>query len=106
MELAIQNYGTYEEFELQSGGQILSRAQIYTAIKRYLKRENLENEVQINLCEDLLSRGSMTRSKGRPMLNVRVVNLREFWLDGLLRHEIGKEILLLHYCIVVLFSAG
>ena len=44
---------------------------------------------QLNLCEDLLSRGSMTQKKGRPQLNVRVNNLRENWCEGLLRHELG-----------------
>ena len=46
---------------------------------------------QLNLSEDLLSRGSMTQKKGRPQLNVRVVNLRENWCEGLLRHELGMS---------------
>ena len=89
MENALEKYGTYEEFESKTGGQILSRSQIYTVVTRYLKTENLEQEVVVNLTEELLSRGSMTRCKGKAQLNVRLVNLREFWLDGLLRHEIG-----------------
>lgn len=56
---------------------------------RYLSNEELVDEVQINLSDDLLSRGSLTSVKGRTVLNVRSVNLREHWAEGLLRHEIG-----------------
>jgi len=85
----MRNYGSYENFEEITGGKILQRSQIMTLIQRYLKREELEGEILVNLSEDLLSRGSMTRSKGKAQLNVRVVNLRENWVEGLLRHEIG-----------------
>lgn len=93
MENAIQKYGSYEIFEEETGGKILQRPNIMAMIQRYLKRENMENEIGINLSEELLSRGSMTRVKGKPMLNVRIVNLREFWVEGLLRHEIGTHYL-------------
>lgn len=97
METAIQKYGSYETFEEQTGGKIIQRSAIMTLIQRYLKRDDLEQEIVINLSEDLLSRGSMTRVKGKPQLNVRVVNLREFWVEGLLRHEIGIVNLLINY---------
>ena len=92
MENAIQKYGSYETFEEETGGKILQRTNIMAMIQRYLKRECLENEIGINLSEELLSRGSMTRVKGKPMLNVRIINLREYWVEGLLRHEIGMSI--------------
>ena len=90
MENAIQKYGSYEVFEEETGGKILQRPNIMSMIQRYLKREDMENEIFINLSEELLSRGSMTRVKGKPMLNVRIINLRELWVEGLLRHEIGN----------------
>lgn len=90
MENAIQKYGNYENFEEQTGGKVLQRSSIMALIQRYLKREELEREIIVNLSEDLLSRGSMTRVKGKPTLNVRIVDLREYWVEGLLRHEIGK----------------
>lgn len=93
MENAIQKYGSYEIFEEETGGKILQRPNIMAMIQRYLRREEMENEIAINLSEELLSRGSMTRVKGKPMLNVRIVNLREFWVEGLLRHEIGTHYL-------------
>ena len=95
MEKAIDKYGTYEKFEEETGGKILQRSSIMALIQRYLKREELEGEIMVNLSEDLLSRGSMTRVKGKPMLNVRIINLREYWVEGLLRHEIGKYNILL-----------
>ncbi|KAL5022432.1 hypothetical protein ScPMuIL_001587 [Solemya velum] len=91
MEKALEKYGTYEEFEEVTGGKVLPKGQIMGIIKRYLQYENLEDDIGVNLSDELLSRGSMTRSMGRPMLNVRTINLREFWLEGLLRHEIGTH---------------
>jgi len=93
MEKAIDDFGTYENFEEITGGKLLSRSQIYSLVKRYVKSEELDEEIVINLSEDLLSRGSMTRSKGRATLNVRCVNLRENWAEGLLRHELGTHYL-------------
>lgn len=93
MERAISHFGSYESFEEITGGKILNRSQIYALVKRYISREELEEEVVINLSEDLLSRGSMTRAKGKAVLNVRSVNLREHWAEGLLRHELGTHYL-------------
>lgn len=62
MENALEKYGTYEEFEVQTGGQVLGRPQILNIIKRYLKREELEDDIILNLTDELLSRGSMTRN--------------------------------------------
>ncbi|KAL8619469.1 hypothetical protein ACOMHN_011820 [Nucella lapillus] len=93
MEEAIRQFGSYEDFEEQTGGRVLTKPQIYAQVRKYLKKEDLESEIQVNMCEDLLSRGSMTQRKGRAQLNVRVVNLREHWCDGLLRHELGTHYL-------------
>ncbi|XP_060074501.1 putative tyrosine carboxypeptidase MATCAP2 [Ylistrum balloti] len=91
MERAIDQYGSYENFEADTGGQIISRGQINNLVQRYLKKEDIEKEIVVNLTEELLSRGSMTRHKGKPQLNVRVSNLREYWVEGLLRHELGTH---------------
>ncbi|XP_076449561.1 microtubule-associated tyrosine carboxypeptidase 1-like [Babylonia areolata] len=93
MQEAIRHFGSYEDFEEQTGGRVLSKAQIIALVRKYLKKEDLESEIQVNLSEDLLSRGSMTQKNGRAQLNVRVVNLRENWCDGLLRHELGTHYL-------------
>lgn len=91
MERAIDQYGSYENFEAETGGQIISRGQINNLVQRYLRKEEIEKEIVVNLTEELLSRGSMTRHKGKPQLNVRVSNLREYWVEGLLRHELGTH---------------
>lgn len=93
MEKALNDFGTYENFEEVTGGRLLSKSQIYTLVKKYLKNEELEDEVVLNLSEDLLSRGSLSRSKGKALLNVRCVNQRERWAEGLLRHELGTHYL-------------
>jgi hypothetical protein len=103
MENSLQKYGTYENFEEKTGGKVLQRSSIMALIQKYLKRDELEREIQVNLSEDLLSRGSMTRTKGKPTLNVRVVDLREYWVEGLLRHEIGKPfcyVLYIKLCVI------
>ncbi|XP_064610945.1 putative tyrosine carboxypeptidase MATCAP2 isoform X3 [Liolophura sinensis] len=93
MERALEKHGHYENFEEKTGGKILNRPEIVSIIKRYLRQEDLEDEIRLNLSEDLLSRASMTKGRGKATLNVRIVNLREFWVEGLLRHEIGTHYL-------------
>ena len=39
MAAASQRYGTYEKYELESGGRQLTRSQITEAAQRYLKKE-------------------------------------------------------------------
>lgn len=42
------------------------------------------------MTDDLLSRASMTVVKSRPTLTINVSTAREYWLEGMLRHEIGE----------------
>ncbi|XP_013383783.1 uncharacterized protein KIAA0895-like [Lingula anatina] len=91
METAIAKYGSYETFEEKTGGKPMSRTQIMAMVLQYLRKENLEEEISVNMSEVLMSRASMTNVKGKPTLNVRVWNLREHWVDGLLRHEVGTH---------------
>ena len=49
MDQAINQFGTYEEFEEQTGGRILSRSQIISLVRKYLKKEDLESEIQVTL---------------------------------------------------------
>ncbi|XP_066289055.1 microtubule-associated tyrosine carboxypeptidase-like [Branchiostoma lanceolatum] len=94
MENALKKFGTYENFEARTGGKRLTRGEIMTIVKRCFKREKLQNgEVIINLSDDLLSRASMTQSRGRPTLNINVNTSRQFWLEGVARHEIGTHYL-------------
>lgn len=47
-------------------------------------------QVVVHLTEDLLSRASMTVVNGCPTLTINVSTAREHWLEGMLRHEIGR----------------
>ena len=90
MRHAIQKFGSYERFQEVTGGRVLSRRQILTAAHEYLRREGMEEEVYVRLSDDLVSRALMNKVKGQPTLNVRIENVREHWMVGLLRHEIGE----------------
>ncbi|BFZ12604.1 hypothetical protein BsWGS_15643 [Bradybaena similaris] len=91
MKKVIAHFGSYEEYEEISGGRLLTQAQILNVIERYLIADKLTEQIHINLCDDLISRGSLSRVKGETILNVRSVNMRENWAEGLLRHEIGTH---------------
>lgn len=47
-------------------------------------------QVVVHLTDDLLSRASMTVVNGCPTLTINVSTAREHWLEGMLRHEIGR----------------
>lgn len=52
------------------------------------------------MTDDLLSRASLTVMNSKPKLTINVSTAREHWLEGMLRHEIGKSsssLLLLSY---------
>uniref|UniRef100_A0A8C5XD31 Microtubule associated tyrosine carboxypeptidase 2 n=1 Tax=Microcebus murinus TaxID=30608 RepID=A0A8C5XD31_MICMU len=55
------------------------------ASDRFLK------QIVVHLTEDLLSRASMTVVNGCPTLTINVSTAREHWLEGMLRHEIGRS---------------
>ncbi|ELU02682.1 hypothetical protein CAPTEDRAFT_114441 [Capitella teleta] len=93
MRHAISKHGSYEKFEESSGGCKLTRMQIVECVRNHLKQEDMEDEVQIKVCDDLLSRGCMTRMRGQPTVQVRAHNIREKWIEGLLRHELGTHYL-------------
>ena len=49
MNEAIRQFGSYEEFEEQTGGRILSKSQIIALVRKYLKKEDLESEIQVSV---------------------------------------------------------
>jgi len=90
MNRVLKRYGSYEAFERTTGGDLLSRTQLWNTVKRYLEREGFAGEVVVNISDDLLSRGSMTINGGRPTLSIRESSAKKLWVEGLLRHEIGQ----------------
>uniref|UniRef100_A0A2D4EW51 KIAA0895 n=1 Tax=Micrurus corallinus TaxID=54390 RepID=A0A2D4EW51_MICCO len=93
MELTLQKYGSYENFEQSTGGSLLPRSRIWNHVRKYMAKEGCLGEIVVHLSEDLLSRASMTVVNGRPTLTINISTAREHWLEGMLRHEIGTHYL-------------
>ncbi|KAK0147610.1 hypothetical protein N1851_012913 [Merluccius polli] len=93
MELALNKYGNYENFEQATGGNLLSRSRIWANVRKYMEKEGCVGEVMVHVTDDLLSRASMTVVSGRPTLTINISAAREHWLEGMLRHEIGTHYL-------------
>uniref|UniRef100_A0A8C5Y697 Microtubule associated tyrosine carboxypeptidase 2 n=1 Tax=Microcebus murinus TaxID=30608 RepID=A0A8C5Y697_MICMU len=91
MELTLQKYGSYEKFEQATGGSLLSKPRIWSHVRKYMMKEGCLGEIVVHLTEDLLSRASMTVVNGCPTLTINVSTAREHWLEGMLRHEIGRS---------------
>ncbi|XP_064205349.1 putative tyrosine carboxypeptidase MATCAP2 [Anguilla rostrata] len=91
LEQALRRYSSYEKFELATGGSLLPKNRIKSYVKKYMEKEGCVGEVVVHLSEDLLSRASMTVMSTRSILTINVSTAREFWLEGLLRHEIGTH---------------
>lgn len=90
MDVALEKYGSYEKFEEMTAGRKLAPHEFQERFDAYLKSENLENQVFLNMTPDLLSRALMTRSKGRSVMNIKLNILRDNWAQGVLQHEIGN----------------
>uniref|UniRef100_A0A6J0T8S0 Tyrosine carboxypeptidase MATCAP2 n=1 Tax=Pogona vitticeps TaxID=103695 RepID=A0A6J0T8S0_9SAUR len=93
MELTLQKYGSYENFEQATGGSLLPKSRIWNHVRKYMAKEGCLGEIVVHLSEDLLSRASMTVVNGRPTLTINISTAREHWLEGMLRHEIGTHYL-------------
>ncbi|KAJ6662052.1 hypothetical protein lerEdw1_012899 [Lerista edwardsae] len=93
MDLTLEKYGSYENFEQATGGSLLPRSRIWSYVRKYMVKEGCLGEIVVHLSEDLLSRASMTVVNGRPTLTINVSTAREHWLEGMLRHEIGTHYL-------------
>ena len=66
--------------------------EIISVVKKYLYDEELRN-ISVFLSDDLVARASMTRVNGQPTLQIQRGNVRENWIEGMLRHEIGVSII-------------
>lgn len=47
-------------------------------------------QVVVQLTDDLLSQAVMMVEDSRPTLAINLSGARQFWLEGMLRHEIGQ----------------
>ncbi|XP_064375369.1 microtubule-associated tyrosine carboxypeptidase 1 isoform X1 [Dromaius novaehollandiae] len=87
----LEKYGTYESFEVATGGRLLSKCQIWSVIRKYMQKEGCVGEVVVQLTDDLLSQAVMMVEDSRPTLAINLSGARQYWLEGMLRHEIGTH---------------
>ncbi|XP_074007857.1 microtubule-associated tyrosine carboxypeptidase 1 [Numenius arquata] len=87
----LEKYGTYESFEVATGGRLLSKCQIWSMIRKYMQKEGCVGEVVVQLTDDLLSQAVMMVEDSRPTLAINLAGARQHWLEGMLRHEIGTH---------------
>ncbi|KAG8562230.1 hypothetical protein GDO81_015623 [Engystomops pustulosus] len=93
LNTVLNKYGSYETFESSTGGNLLSKCQIWSCCRRYMQKESCSGEVVVQLTEDLLSQAVMTNENSRPTLTINLLGARQHWLEGMLRHEIGTHYL-------------
>ncbi|XP_067853768.1 microtubule-associated tyrosine carboxypeptidase isoform X1 [Heptranchias perlo] len=91
MKSVVEMYGNYENFEVATGGAMLSKSKIWTCIRSYMRKEGCSGEVVVRLSEDLLSQAVMMVENCRPTLTINLAGARQYWLEGMLRHEIGTH---------------
>ncbi|XP_037671875.1 uncharacterized protein KIAA0895-like homolog isoform X1 [Choloepus didactylus] len=93
IEAVLEKFGTYEHFEAATGGQLLTKCQIWSIVRKYMQKEGCAGEVVVQLSEDLLSQAVMMVDNSRPTLAINLTGARQYWLEGMLRHEIGTHYL-------------
>ncbi|XP_051578161.1 microtubule-associated tyrosine carboxypeptidase isoform X1 [Myxocyprinus asiaticus] len=93
MECVLRKYGTYENFEEVTGGNLLPKSQVWAATRKYLQKEGCVGEVVVSLSDELLSQAVMQVERCRPTLTINLSGARQHWLEGMLRHEIGTHYL-------------
>ncbi|XP_028624398.1 uncharacterized protein KIAA0895-like homolog [Grammomys surdaster] len=93
IEAVLEKFGTYENFEAATGGQLLTKCQIWSIVRKYMQKEGCVGEVVVQLSEDLLSQAVMMVENSRHTLAINLTGARQYWLEGMLRHEIGTHYL-------------
>lgn len=49
IEAVLEKFGTYEHFEAATGGQLLTKCQIWSIVRKYMQKEGCVGEVSL-LC--------------------------------------------------------
>ncbi|XP_076809797.1 microtubule-associated tyrosine carboxypeptidase 1-like [Clavelina lepadiformis] len=106
MKRVLERYENYEKFEWATGGQLLSKVQLWSMIRRYLEKEGFYGDVVVNISNDLIARAAMTINGGRPTLSIRETAAKKLWVEGLLRHEIGTHHLRFHNNRLQIWNSG
>lgn len=48
MECVLKKFGSYESFEVVTGGSVLPKSQVWAAVRKYLQKEGCVGEVSAN----------------------------------------------------------
>lgn len=87
----LQQYGSYERYEEQNGGEVLQEGEARTIVSEYLARHGIEQEISVIFDPHLVARASFTKKAAT--LRIRPQGLRRNWIQGMLHHEIGTHYL-------------
>ncbi|XP_045675075.1 uncharacterized protein KIAA0895-like homolog isoform X2 [Phyllostomus hastatus] len=82
IEAVLEKFGTYEHFEAVTGGQLLTKCQIWSVVRKYMQKEGCVGEVVVQLSEDLLSQAVMMVENSRPTLAINLTGARTHYLRG------------------------
>lgn len=47
IKAVLEKFGTYENFEAATGGQLLTKCQIWSIVRRYMQKEGCVGEVSL-----------------------------------------------------------
>uniref|UniRef100_A0A2K5P440 KIAA0895 like n=1 Tax=Cercocebus atys TaxID=9531 RepID=A0A2K5P440_CERAT len=64
------------------------KCQIWSIVRKDMRKKGCVEETVAQLSEDLLSQAVMTVDNSRPTLAINLTGARQYWLEGMLRHEI------------------
>eukprot|EP00400_MALV-I_sp_L67-5_P000850 gene850-805_t len=87
----LDKYGTFQRYQEQNGGRILTHEECQNQVNEYLEMNNLTDQVFVNYDPHLVARASMTTPHSKPTLNLRPRGNRQNWLQGTLDHELGTH---------------
>uniref|UniRef100_A0A8C5M682 KIAA0895 n=1 Tax=Leptobrachium leishanense TaxID=445787 RepID=A0A8C5M682_9ANUR len=91
MQNTLKRYGTYNGYEKATGGHALPKHLIEKQVQMYLETEGLHGKIDVCITKEMLASASMGIKKGKPRLTINQSTVRERWLEGTLRHEIGTH---------------
>ncbi|XP_075247285.1 microtubule-associated tyrosine carboxypeptidase 1-like [Convolutriloba macropyga] len=90
----IRRYGSYERYEELTGGRVLQPNEIRALVTDYVQREGFDDgEILLNMSTSILSTAMMSRAGGHGVLTVKVGEMHESWIEGMLRHELSTHYL-------------
>lgn len=55
MECVLRKFGSYENFEEVTGGNVLPKSQVWAAVRKYLQKEGCVGEVSAALTNHLVA---------------------------------------------------